>query len=120
MGIYIMESQATITIPFMGDASVNNDVMPSQIADWIEPQDKVPLLLALSLYGTPRQQLENFVLISSLPRIAVWFDLETRTAIIGLRGTSVTQVGNKQDIKDDTVRILNFYFKNLEESKFEF
>lgn len=92
-------------IPFMGDNGVTNDVTESQVADFILPQDKIPLLLALSLYGTPRDQLGDFVLVPNTykTRFAVWFNQKTGEAIVGLRGTSVNANKGWEDVQDDSI-----------------
>jgi hypothetical protein len=44
-----------IPIPFLGDNDISNDTGPNNIASWVRPEDRGPLLLALSLYGQPRE-----------------------------------------------------------------
>lgn len=94
-----------VYIPFMGDTSVTNDTSPNDLAGWVRDQDKIPLLLALSLYSTPRKELGDYVLIpnSYKVRYAVWFNTKDGTAIVGLRGTSPTSTSGDLDLKDDKI-----------------
>jgi hypothetical protein len=57
-------------IPFMGADDISNSTTLNDIADFIKPQDKIPLLLALSLYSAPRQSLEGTFIIISFRRYA--------------------------------------------------
>lgn len=83
-----MEKNEFVYIPFMGDDSVSNTTSPDQVADWVREQDKIPLLLALSLYSEARKELGDFVLVpnSYKTRFAVWFNPRDGTAVVGLRG----------------------------------
>lgn len=100
-----MENNETVVIPFMGDVSVSNDTTPNQLAGWVREQDKIPLLLALSLYSEPRKALGDFVLVpnSYKVRFAVWYNQKDGMAIVGLRGTSVGANQGALDIQDDKV-----------------
>jgi hypothetical protein len=95
-------------IPFFGGQGVPPSTQPSQVADWIQEQDKVPLLLALSLYNTPLDNLQNFQLIpnTNKTRSAAWFNTQTGQTIIGLRGTSLFSKYGSQDIQDDRVNLI--------------
>ena len=100
-------------IPFMGADDISNSTTLNDIADFIKPQDKIPLLLALSLYSTPRQSLEGYELIPNTyhPRYAAWFNKATGSfassltgmTIVGLRGTSPTSKYGLHDLQDDKV-----------------
>ena len=90
-----------IVIPFLGDTDVSNDTTSEGIASWVQPQDKIPLLLALSMYGQPRQILNNYNLVIKTPRVASWVDFETNNIIVGLKGTSDTSLS--ADVVDDIV-----------------
>ena len=98
-------------IPFMGDDDVSPDTNPSQLSPWIDDYDKVPILLALSLYSSPVSEIYPFKLIPGSNRIraAAWEDKENGVVVIGCRGTSVgSRFGskliccfNKRDLMDD-------------------
>ena len=93
-----------IQIPFMGDVSVTNNTTTEQLATFLEEQDKIPILFALSLYtGTPRNNIPPWELIhdSVTPRTACW--IYNQTVIVGCRGTCATCDGGSQDLKDDKV-----------------
>jgi len=93
-----------IKIPFMGDASVTNQTTPEQLATFIDPSDRIAVLLALSLYtGTPRNNLPPWELIQSsvTPRTACW--MFENTIICATRGTQPTSTGGRSDILDDQV-----------------
>ena len=67
-----------VTIEIKNHAKMN-------LAGWVEEQDKIPLLLALSLYNVPKESLGTFTLIpnSFKERYAAWFDESTGVCIIG-------------------------------------
>jgi hypothetical protein len=102
-------------IPFMGDVSVSNDTGPGSLAGWVREQDKIPLLLALSLYSTPRKELGDFVLVpnSYKVRYAVWYNQRDGMAIVGLRGTAATAAQGASDIKDDQIIAFGSNYCNL-------
>jgi len=88
----------------MGDASVTNQTTPEQLATFIDPSDRIAVLLALSLYtGTPRNNLPPWELIQSsvTPRTACW--MFENTIICATRGTQPTSTGGRSDILDDQV-----------------
>ena len=68
---------------------------------FIEEQDRVPLALALSLYGTPTQTMEGFTLDKSVVRAASWTN--STTQIIGIRGT---YIGAKYAVLDESDDIM--------------
>lgn len=108
-----------IEIPFMGDASFTNQTTPEQVATFIDPDDRIPVLLAMSLYtGTPRNNLFPWELIPSsvTPRTACW--IFENTIICATRGTSPSSPGGDKDINDDkvkhfTLHTTNFHITNL-------
>lgn len=69
------------------------------LADWILPQDKLPLSLAISLYSTPIE-LGGFRLIDKTSRVGVWQDNQGNV-IVGFRGTSPNGKDFNRDLKDD-------------------
>lgn len=73
------------------------------VDDWILRQDKLPLLLSVSLYSSPIQSMGGFELKHHSPRIGVWVNEQTRTVVIGLRGTSFGKQDFKKDLWDDRV-----------------
>ena len=100
-----MDKDGQIRIPFLGDNDVTNDTAPNQVASWVEPADRIPLLLALSLYSKPRNVLGSFQLLSSNKRTGVWIDRRTNIVVVGLKGTSSTSI--KKDLGDDFIIVSN-------------
>lgn len=106
-----------VYIPFMGGGeSITNDTSADQLAAFIKLEDRVPILLALSLYsGQPRTNLAPQLIESSVtPRTACW--VFENTIIVGTRGTCigflVFKKGCEQensDIADDKVRFIKHY-----------
>jgi len=100
-------------IPFMGGEGVPISTTPEELAGWVEEQDKIPLLLALSLYNNyPRESLGSYTLIPNTfhERYAAWFDESTGVCIIGCRGTSPTKSSGGLDLQDDKVRTIFILF----------
>ena len=94
-----------VEIPFIGGGGISNNVTPYELADWVKEEDKVPILLALSLYQTPREELWGYKLIpnSYSIRLAAWFNEVTGSCVIGCRGTSPGSSKGTQDLADDIV-----------------
>ena len=90
-----------IPIPFLGDNDIDNDTVPEHIASWVRPEDRIPLLLAISLYGKPLTSMGNFRLVINAGRVASWVDFTTNVVIIGLKGTSDKSLAH--DIVDDVI-----------------
>ena len=90
-----------IPIPFMGDTDISNDTKGTSIASWVDPVDQVPLLLALSLYGTPRLWLDNYQILVDKGRVVSWINYENNSIIIGLKGTSDQSL--VKDVADDLI-----------------
>tara|TARA_R110000868_G_scaffold162174_1_gene393180 strand:+ start:167 stop:496 length:330 start_codon:yes stop_codon:yes gene_type:complete len=101
-------------IPFMGGVGIPESTTPEELAGWVEEQDKIPLLLALSLYNIPRQSLGSYILIPNTihERYAAWFDSSSGICIVGCRGTSPTKSYGGLDLQDDKVRITFIFFLN--------
>jgi hypothetical protein len=99
------EMEEEVFIPFMGDDTVKNTTQPGELADWVKPEDRVAIILALSLYSSPTPELEGFHLVegSYKTRVAAWFNNESGECVIGCRGTSPLGKFGGKDIKDDTV-----------------
>jgi len=107
-----MEDDENIRIPFLGDNEISNSTSPMQLAPWVEERDKIPLLLALSIYETtPRPRLGAFYIIASSKRVGVWFDPTTNTLVVGLKGTSSKSLD--KDIDDDFIILSNPSYCNL-------
>lgn len=93
-----------ITIPAMGGDSVPSTTKVEEVADWIDDRDKLPLLLAVSLYSEPVQEYDGFKLIpdlSSSARVKAWYRESKDEWIVGCRGTAVLSADSNQDLKDD-------------------
>lgn len=90
-----------IAIPFMGDNDISNETGTNSIASWVRPDDRIPLLLAISLYGQTRQTLGSYSLVIDRGRVASWVDFETNSIVIGLKGTSDASLA--EDIIDDII-----------------
>jgi hypothetical protein len=93
-----------ITIPAMGGDTVPNTTKVEEVADWIEERDKLPLLLAVSLYSSPILEYDGFKLIqdlSSSERVKCWYRESEDEWIIGCRGTAVLSNDSDKDLKDD-------------------
>lgn len=91
------------TIPFSGEYLGISD--KRQTAPWIREEDKIPLILAVSIYGTPIPVIDTFELVDNTfkTRFAAWIDKSTRLLIVACRGTSIGYEGGMKDLKDDTV-----------------
>ena len=102
-----------VYIPFFGGGSSEVITNPARVAAFIVEEDKIPLLLALSLYsGRPVAEIPPFKLVpqSVSPRYAAWYNEETGTCVVGTRGTSPTAAQGVKDISDDKVSLFFKYF----------
>lgn len=106
-----MEKNKEYTIPFLGDNDISNSTGVEQIAPWVETNDRIPLLLALSLYGDARKTLGVFSLMMDGPRAAAWIDRNTNIVVIGFKGTSEGTI--KKDLKDDFIIVSSRSYCNL-------
>ena len=81
-----------------------SEVDPAELPDWIEHNDRVPLILAMSLYNYPLRELEEYKLVTVTPgdRVGVWYHERLKQTIIGLRGTCVS-MRLQEDLDDDKV-----------------
>jgi len=91
-------------IPFFGGEGVPYNTSPDDVANWVRPEHKIPLLLALSLYTKPHENYMGWNMIkdSYHIRYAAWFNQETGGIVIGLKGTSGKS--GALDLSDDSVR----------------
>lgn len=87
----------------IGGASIPGDTGVEQVADFVAPEDKLPFLLAVSLYEKPIKDYKGYVLIQewSTPRIGVWYSTADDEWIVGLRGTDVFGKQGLTDLMDD-------------------
>lgn len=106
-----MEKNEIEKIPFLGDNSISNETGVDQIAPWVMPNDRIPLLLALSLYGKTRSSMGPFMIMMDGPRASAWIDRTTNTVIIGLKGTSEGTI--KKDLEDDFIILSSRAYCNL-------
>lgn len=74
---------------------------PENLAGWVQQQDRVPLLLAISLYGSPIDILDDYTLEAYSNRYGIWVSSEGGPTVIGLKGTSLKS--GSQDLSDDKV-----------------
>lgn len=102
----------SIGLPYMGDNDVSLKTIPAQMAVWLDQNDKVPLLLALSLYETARPELEGFVLFRNDIRCAAWIG-PNNIVIIGCRGTSIGNRFGSKDVSDNRVIALDSDYCDL-------
>lgn len=86
-------------IPFGGGSSTR--IEPNTLINWVETQDQIPLILALSIKTIPYEELQGYKLIIKKARFCVWSNQET--LIVGCRGTSLEKTGGIQDLADDKV-----------------
>lgn len=96
-----MAKNEIYTIPFLGDNDISNNTSVENIAPWVETNDRIPLLLALSLYGETRKTLGVFSIMMDGPRAAAWIDRNTNIVVIGFKGTSEGTI--KKDLSDDFI-----------------
>lgn len=106
-----MEKNEIEKIPFLGDNSISNETEAAQIAPWVMPDDRIPLLLALSLYDKTRQSLGPFMIMFDGPRASAWIDRSKNTVVIGLKGTSEGTI--KKDLEDDFIILSSRSYCNL-------
>jgi hypothetical protein len=106
-----MEKNENCNIPFLGDNDISNNTSVEKIAPWVETNDRIPLLLALSLYGETRKTLGVFSIMMDGPRAAAWIDRNTNIVVIGFKGTSEGTI--KKDLGDDFIITTSRSYCNL-------
>lgn len=79
------------------------------MAPWIYPEDHTPLKLAVSLYSEPLDGYDGYILFAISTRSGAWYNCDTETVVVGLRGTSVGKEGFGKDLLDDKV---SYYFSS--------
>lgn len=72
------------------------------MASWISMEDRIPLKLAISIYTIPIRNFGGFQLFAVQSRSGAWYNCSTKTVVIGLRGTALTNNGGAKDLLDDT------------------
>jgi len=90
------------------NAAVPRDATSDMVDDWIEVDDKLPILLATTLSDPGLgavEEKEGFVLIPEFRtlRTAVWVHPERNEGVIACRATGVFKEGFMQDVRDDSV-----------------
>jgi pimeloyl-ACP methyl ester carboxylesterase len=78
--------------------------MSKELASWVKPDDRIPLMLALSLYNS--KPIEEMVGYKMVPgsyglRFAIWLNEDKTVAIVGTRGTSPFGAMGALDLADD-------------------
>ncbi len=68
------------------------------LPSWIKDEDKIPLLMAVSMYDTPRD-MYGYTLIKKDSRWAMWE--KGKQLIVGLRGTDFSAEDYIKDLMDD-------------------
>ena len=99
-----------VYIPFMGgETNITNTTSTDQLASFIKEEDRIPVLLALSLYsGTPRNNLAPQLIETSVtPRTACW--IFENTIIVATRGTCIGCAKGSNDVQDDKVSLFNIW-----------
>lgn len=86
----------------MGGEGVPPNTRPEDVAAWVAKNDRIPLLLAISLYGDPITVLDDYYLEAYSERFGIWVSDIGNPVIFGLKGTS-TKSG-RSDLNDDKVR----------------
>ena len=75
--------------------------LPSQVADWILFEHRVPFCLAMSLYSVASYSKGGYRLLEATPRIAAWVNDATGQLFIGCRGTNPFKTEFSRDLSDD-------------------
>lgn len=94
-----------VIIPFGGGSTKRIEL--TQLINWVQQQDQIPITLALSIYTEPYQELLGYKLILKQTRFCIW--INEFVIIVGCRGTSIGKAGGKQDLQDDKVSLLRFF-----------
>lgn len=92
-------------LTWKGGEGVPFGTRPENLAAWIAKDDRTPLLLAISLYGSPIDILDDYYLEAYSDRFGIWVSSEGGPTIIGLKGTSFKS--GSQDVRDDKVSSSN-------------
>lgn len=95
-----LAQEEPIEVPIEEEPVEEEPAEVQTIDDWIDKQDKLPLVLALSLYtAEPIKELSGYTLQQQTSRAGVW--TKGDTAIVGLRGTNPSGTDFKKDLLDD-------------------
>lgn len=99
----VVDSITIPAVPAMGGGpEITANTTVEEVADWIDARDRLPLLLAASLYKLPIVDYGGFKLVASTSfRVKVWFRIEDGEWIIGCRGTAIGSQDSNSDLKDD-------------------
>lgn len=79
---------------------ISNKTTPEQLALWVRQEDRIPLLLAISLYSTPIKELGDFRFLQRSGRVGAWMNPEG-VLVIGTRGTTPFSMNGLSDLADD-------------------
>ena len=100
--ITLSRNNVTTPAPLMGGGGIPSDTREGELAAWVKPEHRTPLLLALSLYNQPIQTMSGYVLHAiSSDRVGCWYRAETDTWVIGCKGTDFFSSSGASDILDD-------------------
>lgn len=91
-------------IPYFGGSGLPESTQPEQLT-FIQEDDRIPLLLALSLYSTPILELQGYIYQPQWGdvRYGVWTNDAEGITVVGCRGTSPTAKQGISDLRDDKV-----------------
>lgn len=74
------------------------------VAEWVHPQHRAPFIMLVSLYGSPRHQVDDFSLQGqyTTKRVGVWKNKDQKF-FVAFKGTSIAGDTGKADLYDDAV-----------------
>lgn len=91
----------------MGQTAADEATQPlttADVADFVLPQDKLPFVLAASMYHTPPDIIEDFIRVKSdSASVQTWIHRFDLVCIVALRGTDVFAEDGINNILDDMV-----------------
>lgn len=94
-----------VIIPFGGGTTKRVEL--TQLINWVQQQDQIPLTLALSIYTEPYPELMGYKLVLKQTRFCIW--IQDYSIIVGCRGTSIGKTGGDLDLQDDKVSLLRLF-----------
>lgn len=107
------ENMDNITIPGtpMGGDSVPPTTTENDLASYIFPAHRGPLLLAISLYNKPILTMSGWILVREYltGRVGVWYRATDDQWVVGCKGTQLTGDSAANDMLDDTKIAFNNY-----------
>lgn len=76
----------------------------AEVADFVLPQDRLPFVLAASMYGKPPDVIEDYIRVKSdSATVQTWIHRFKLNCIIALRGTDILAEDGINNILDDLV-----------------